>query len=246
MKKLLLISATVLLAASLGAQSSFSLTDVNQASVVSGSTIIYYVDQATSLETHDFDVHNITGNNLTVKVRKAVQSFASAGSVFYFCTDQLCYTPNTNLSGNVTLNAADQFLLVTDFTPNNTPGISIVRYSVFNTANPSDSVYFFIEYHVSPTGIVSNSMVNASIGSPTPNPASFVFNMTYDLGSSYGGGQATIVIYNMLGAVVRTKMLDDAQGTFCMDVAGLENGVYFTSLEVDGKQVSAKRLVVSH
>lgn len=245
MKKLLLVSVPALLAVNLAAQSSFSLTDVNQASVVSGSTIVYYVDQATSLETHDFDVHNTSSNNLTVKVRKSVQSFASAGSVFYFCTDQLCYTPSTNLSGNVTLNAASQFLLVTDFTPDNTTGISIVRYSVFNTANPGDSIYFFIEYHVSPTGI-EDSSVKASIGSPMPNPASFVFNMSYNLGSSYGKGQATIVIYNMLGAIVRTETLDSAEGTFRMDVSTLENGVYFTSLEVDGKQVSAKRLVVSH
>ncbi|MFM2018665.1 MAG: Secretion system C-terminal sorting domain [Bacteroidota bacterium] len=245
MKKLLLVSVPAMLALSLSAQSSFSLTDVNQASVVSGSTIVYYVDQATSLETHDFDVHNVSGNNLTVKVRKAVQSFASAGSVFYFCTDQLCYAPSTNLSGNVTLNASSQFLLVTDFTPDNTTGISIVRYSVFNTANPSDSIYFFIEYHVSPTGIADNN-VKANIGSPMPNPASSVFNLSYNLGSSYGKGQATIVIYSMLGTIVRTETLEAAEGTFRMDVSALESGVYFASLEVDGKQVSAKRLVISH
>jgi hypothetical protein len=245
MKKLLLASVSMLFAAGLSAQS-FSVTHATQGNIVSGSTIVYNVDQATSLETHDFDVHNTSGSNVTCKVRKTVQQFASAGSLFYFCTDQLCYAPSTVLSGNVAVSAGGQFLLVTDFTPDNTTGISIVRYSVFNIANPSDSVFFFIEYHVAPTGIGSYSQVKANIGSPMPNPAAAVFNMNYNLGASYGQGVAKMVMYNMLGEAVRTETLVDAEGTFRMDVSVLDNGVYFTSLEVDGKQLSTKRLVVSH
>jgi hypothetical protein len=245
MKKLLLASVSALFVAGLSAQS-FSVTHATQGGIANGSTIVYYVDQATSLETHDFDVHNTSGSNVTCKVRKAIQQQASPNSLFYFCTDQLCYAPSTVVSGNVTVNSGAQFLLVTDFTPDNTTGVSIVRYSVFNTAVASDSVYFFIEYHVSPTGIGSHSMVKANIGSPMPNPAASVFNMNYNLGTSYGHGVAKMVIYNMLGEAVKTETLVDAEGTFRMDVSILDNGVYFTSLEVDGKQLSTKRLVVSH
>jgi hypothetical protein len=245
MKKLLLASVSALFAAGLSAQS-LSVTHDTQGGIANGSTLVYYVDQATSLETHDFDVHNTSGANITCKVRKAVQSQASANSLFYFCTDQLCYAPSTVVSGNVTVNSGAEFLLVTDFTPDNTPGISVVRYSVWNTANPADSVYFFIEYHVSPTGIAAHQNVKASIGSPMPNPASAVFNMNYNLGSSYGQGNAKMVIYNMLGEAVKTEAISEAEGTFRMDVSTLDNGVYFTSLEVDGKQLSTKRLVVSH
>lgn len=245
MKKLLLASLPMLFVAGLSAQSSFTIQDVNLATVASGSTIVYYVDQATSLESHDFEITNNNPNAVTAKVRKAIQS-QQTGQTFYFCTDQNCYTPTTNLSANVSMNPSTMFQLITDFTPNNATGISIVRYSVFNTSNPSDSAYFFIEYHVSPTGISNHSMVKANIGSPMPNPASSVFNMTYNIGSSYGKGEAKIVVYNMLGAVVKTETLDAAEGTFRMDVTTLENGVYFTSLEVDGKQLSTKRLVVTH
>ncbi len=245
MKKLLLASVTTLFAAGLSAQS-LSITHATQGGIANGSTLVYFVDQATALETHDFDVHNTTGSSVTVKVRKAIQSQASPNSVFYFCTDQLCYTPSTVVSGNVTVNSGGQFLLVTDFTPDNTTGTSIVRYSIFNTANPSDSVYFFIEYHVSPTGIGTHSTVKANIGSPMPNPAASVVNMNYNLGTSYGQGVAKMVIYNMLGEAVRTETLVDAEGTFRMDVSTLGNGVYFTALEVDGKQLSTKRLIVSH
>ncbi len=246
MKKLLLSGATLLAVAGLSAQSSFSVVDANLAAVANGSTIVYYVDQATSLETHDFDVLNNTSNALTAKVRKSVQSQASGGSLFYFCTDQLCYTPTTVLSSNVNMTANGQFLLITDFTPDNTVGISTVRYSVFNTANPSDSVFFFIEYHVSPTGVNNLSQVKASVGQPMPNPASSTFTMNYNLGSSFGKGEAKMVIYNMLGAVVLTENIMDAEGNVRMDISSVENGVYFTSLEVDGKQLSTKRLVVTH
>lgn len=246
MKKLLLASLPMLFAAGVSAQSSFSITDNNQAAVASGSTIVYYVDQATTLETHDFEVHNNNPNLLTAKVRKAIQS-QQTGQTFYFCTDQNCYTPTTNLSANVPTNGGGgQFQLITDFTPYNTTGISVVRYSVFDVNNPSDSAYFFIEYHVSPTGIVSHSNVKANIGSPMPNPASSVFNMTYNLGSSFGTGEAKLVIYNMLGALVKSETLVDADGTIKTDVSTLENGVYFVSLEVNGKQLSTKRIVVTH
>lgn len=245
MKKLLLASLPMLFAAGLSAQSSFTIQDANLATVANGSTIVYYVDQATSIETHDFEVTNNNPNAVTAKVRKIIMTQQS-GQTFYFCTDQNCYTPTTTLSGNVSMNPSSTFQLITDFTPNNMTGVSTVRYSVFNTSNPSDSAFFFIEYHVSPTGINSHSMVKANIGSPMPNPASSVFNMTYNVGSSFGKGEAKIVVYNMLGAVVRTETLDAAEGTFRMDVSTLDNGVYFTSLEVDGKQLSTKRLVVTH
>lgn len=248
MKKLLLASLPILFAVltvNVGAQSSFSITDNNLAAVANGSTIVYYVDQATAIETHDFEVHNNNPNALTAKVRKAIQS-QQTGQTFYFCTDQNCYTPTTNLSANVSMNTAGSFQLITDFTPYNTTGVSLVRYSAFDVNNPSDSVYFFIEYHVSPTGIASHSNVKANIGSPMPNPASSVFNMTYNLGSSFGTGEAKLVIYNMLGAVVKSETLADAEGTIKTDVSTLENGVYFASLEVNGKQISTKRIVVTH
>jgi len=244
MKKLLLASIPVMFGAALSAQS-FSIVDAASNPVANGSTIIYFVDQATSVESHDFQVTNTSPNSITCKVRKAIQT-SQAGQTFYFCTDQNCYTPSTVLSGNVTETPGGNFQLITDFTPASQIGISSVRYSVFNTANASDSVYFTIEYHVSPTGIAAHSMVKANIGSPMPNPAGAVFNMNYNLGTSYGQGTAKLVVYNMLGDVVKTEVLADAEGTFRMDVSTLDNGVYFTSLEVDGKQLSAKRLVVSH
>lgn len=244
MKKLLLASVSVLFVAGASAQS-LSISGAIEGPIANGSTITYNVDQATALETHDFVVNNTTNNALTVKVRKAVQTM-QAGQTFYFCTDQNCYAPNTNLSGNVPMTAGGQFQLITDFTPNNATGTSTVRYSAFNTANPSDSVYFFIQYVVAPTGIQGHSLVKASMSSPMPNPANGSFNLNYNLGSSFGQGTAKMVIYNMLGDIVKTETLSDAEGTCRMDVSTLESGVYFTSLEVDGKQISTKRLVVTH
>lgn len=245
MKKLLLASVPVFFAAALSAQS-FSITSTSLGTITNGSTITYFVAQATSLETHDFEVVNTSGNSLTAKVRKSIQSQASPGSTFYFCTDQNCYTPTTNLSANVNMTPGGQFALITDFTPNNTSGISLVRYSVFNTANPSDSVYFFIEYNVSPTGIQTHAFAKPSLGSPMPNPANQAFTMNYNLGTSFGTGEARLVIYNMLGDIVISSPVNDAEGTLRFEISTLENGVYFTSLEVGGKQLSTKRLVVTH
>jgi len=245
MKKLLLASISVMLVAGVSAQS-FSVNSTVSGSVANGSTIVYTVDQATSIETHDFEVLNTTSSAKTVKVRKTVIVQGDAGRTFYFCTDQNCYPPSVVLSGNVPMTALGQFALITDFTPNNATGSSTVRYTVFDVNNPSDSVFFFLQYDVSPTGINNLSSVKASVGSPMPNPASTVFTMNYNLGNSFGKGEAKMVVYNMLGAVVMTETITDIEGNVRMDVSTLENGVYFTSLEVSGKQVSTKRIVVAH
>jgi hypothetical protein len=245
MKKLLLASVPMFFVAALSAQS-FSVTSTTLGTIANGSTVTYFVDQASGLETHDFDVHNISGGAVTAKVRETVLSQASAGSTFYFCTDQNCYPPNTNISNNVPMQAGEDFLLVTDFTPDNTSGTSVVRYTVFNTANTSDSMYFMIEYVVSPTGIQSHAFAKPSLGAPVPNPANQTFTMNYNLGTSFGTGEARLVIYNMLGDIVMTANVNDAEGTLRFEISALQNGVYFTSLEVAGKQVSTKRLIVSH
>lgn len=245
MKKLLLASVTFAFAAGVSAQS-YTVNSPEFGPISNGSTIVVTVDQTTSIETHDFEVTNGGSMSLTTKVRKTPISQADPGCTFYFCTDQNCYPPTTVLSNQFTMAAASAFNLITDFTPNNALGMSVVRYTIFNTANPSDSTYFFIQYNVSPTGVNNLAAVKASIGSPMPNPASSTFTMNYNLGNSFGKGEAKMVVYNMLGAVVKTENITDASGAVRMDVSTLENGVYFTSLEVAGKQVSTKRLVVTH
>lgn len=245
MKKLLLASISLLFVAGVSAQN-YTVTSPVDGLITNGSTMVYTVDQATAIESHDFVVVNTSSSAKTIKVRKTVIVQGDAGRTFYFCTDLNCYPPFVVLSNNVPMTAQGQFGLITDFTPNAATGSSTVRYTVFDVNNPSDSIYFFLQYDVSPTSVNNLANVKASVSAPMPNPASSTFTVNFNLGSSFGKGEAKMVVYNMLGAVVMNETITDIEGNVRMDVSTLENGVYFTSLEVAGKQVSTKRLVVTH
>ncbi|HET6993115.1 MAG TPA: T9SS type A sorting domain-containing protein, partial [Bacteroidia bacterium] len=137
--------------------------------------------------------------------------------------------------------------LTTDFNPNNVAGVTTVRYTVINQANMNDTAWFMITYNVScsPAGIVSHINEKPSVSNPAPNPASSVFAINYKLGSANPQG-AKMVIYNMLGDRVMETSVEEIEGTVKMDISSLDQGVYFCSLESDGKTLATRRLVVAH
>jgi len=224
---------------------SFSMYDVQSSSNISSGTYLYYnhTDPATFFDFH-VDIHNTTQNTVNVKVRKAVL-YTPAGTTTQFCTDQLCYTPTTTLSpGNTPINGMSMIDLKPQYKPeSNTPATMAVRYSVFNVANPADSVFFIVVYN-GVTGIPQLSNEPVTLSSPAPNPASGSFSMNFQLGSK-SGSSAQIVIYNMLGEKVKETALLETEGNVKIDVSTLQQGVYFCALSIEGKAVITRRVVVT-
>jgi len=69
--------------------------------------------------------------------------------------------------------------------------------------------------------------------------------MNYKMGSA-STTNSKLVIYNMLGDRVMETRVEEVDGTVRMDVSTLDQGIYFCSLESDGKTLATKRLVVTH
>jgi len=246
MKKQLLTLALFAVSAIASAQSSFTITDSNSDDVT-GQTVNYWIPASAS-DSRIFTVTNISESNLVIKVRKTILQYNDPGATAWFCTDQNCYAPTAVLSGPVTMAMnGGHFDLSVDFNPNNVPGVAQVRYSIIDQANPADSATLVIVYNISsgPAGIATVSQEKASISNPAPNPASSVFAMDYKLGSAYNGN-AKLIVYNMLGDKVSEEIISAPEGVVKMDVSALDNGVYFCSLEADGKALATHRLVVSH
>jgi hypothetical protein len=181
---------------------------------------------------------------MNVKVRRTNIQMNDAGSQAYFCTDLNCYSPGQTMSSVVNMPAGGHFDLSLDYSTN-ANGSSHIRYTVINQANTADSATFIVVYNSTPAGISTASIVKPSVSNPMPNPAATSFNLNYKLGSA-SQDNAKMVIYNMLGERVMETAVTEAEGTVKMDVSALNAGVYFCSLESEGKTLATRRLVVSH
>lgn len=75
-----------------------------------------------------------------------------------------------------------------------------------------------------------------------PNPASSHATIDYDI--MVPDTHAKVVIYNLLGNKVTEIPLEKEETNTKVSIDPLENGIYFYSLHVNGKQVAAKKMVV--
>ena len=76
-----------------------------------------------------------------------------------------------------------------------------------------------------------------------PNPASNYLFIEYDI---IFVKEAKLQIYNSIGAVVYTKSLEEKQDNFKISVSDYKNGLYFCSLQIDGKPLNTRKILINH
>ena len=163
------------------------------------------------------------------------------GSVNLFCIGDGCYDGNASttplvLEPGASSNAGSFHLL---YNPGGTEGTTKVRYNFYTS---SYSVPLIINFIYGNTGIEETDF---SVNNLTayPNPATSSVNVSYDL-SGFRAGSACLVITNLVGSKVAVHSLNGTSGKVSMDVSNLDAGIYFYSIEADGKIVSTKKLIV--
>ena len=77
-----------------------------------------------------------------------------------------------------------------------------------------------------------------------PNPYTNTTIINYDFSGIKEFSKANIVVFDMMGKVVKTIDLKGNQGNVTMDRAKMSAGVYFYSLMVDGSRLKTEKLVV--
>lgn len=75
-----------------------------------------------------------------------------------------------------------------------------------------------------------------------PNPATNG-HITFKVEGLHGFDEATLVIRNILGATIKTCTVNSTSPTQ-MNIAELPNGLYFYTIEQNGKQIVTKRFMV--
>ena len=76
-----------------------------------------------------------------------------------------------------------------------------------------------------------------------PNPVNDYLFIDYDI---LFVKEAKLKIYNSIGAVIYSKILEEKQDNFKIPVSEYKNGLYFCSLQIDGKLLKTRKILINH
>lgn len=187
-------------------------------------------------------VTNNTANSIQLVVKKVEQGVVS-GSLNTFCWG-LCYPPDIFVSPPMALpgNFTDSINFSGHYSPLGFSGVSRIRYVFFDEANPSDSVCVNVSYGAFPVG-VPEPVAKTALGNAYPNPANTTVSFSYSVNT---GETGSIIIRNVLGSKVKEISLVNPEGKIAVTVSDLPEGIYFYSLNLDGKALFTRKLVIKH
>ena len=185
-------------------------------------------------------LRNLTSEELNVLVEKEVLEDLE-GTMNFFCWG-MCFGPDVMVSLQPVAVAANS--LNTDDLSFHTLfnedvfGKVLVKYSAYDERHPEERVTINVLFHKSGVGVAENPRPMI-MSKAFPNPASSVvhFNYSFD-------GKLTAVVYNLLGQEVMRQNLNANDGQMNISVAGLQDGIYFCTMMVDGRAFTTQKFVV--
>jgi hypothetical protein len=199
-------------------------------------------DVNNDLESHVI-LRNISGSTKRVLVKSEALDLV-AGSSIFFCWDQ-CYSSAVTVSPTY-IEVADGGTIENFHgyvRPYGFAGISVVRFTFYTVNAPEDSVQLISYFEASPVGIKDIKVNEVSVEA-YPNPADDKLNITYT--RTGFSGQATIELFNMLGAKVYTVNVNGMEGSLSIPTSDLKAGLYFYSIREEGKNSRPQRLTIKH
>lgn len=248
MKKLILIASTLFLGSiQMVAQSSLTVTDVNNgmASVADNSIISYTTASADHITT-EIDAKNISASTKYYKLRR-FDDILNSGASAYFCVGGAnCYGPTTytspltvTLTPNQTLSSQNLSLLL-DLEEGTTPGYSSIRYQIYNINDANDVFTFTLKYNEAASSVKEVTSLFSSVSSVYPNPA--VGKAHINVVSNEALDNVTLSITNSLGSIVSTKSIDLSVGknTVAIDSENLSSGIYFATISSNKTKIVKK------
>lgn len=129
------------------------------------------------------------------------------------------------------------------YKPNNIEGCSLFRFVWFDVANEDDSVWVDIRFCAAGTvGVKEVSSVPSLSVFPNPSTGQDV-QLTMDLAGNNQG--VSLTIYSMLGERIRNVAVRGSEPRILLAAGTLPAGVYFATLERNGKAIATQRLVIA-
>jgi hypothetical protein len=251
MKKLILIASTLFITSSLlTAQSSVIVNDFSNGQVsIANNSILSLTTLSGDHLTTEINVKN-TSNTTKVYKLKRTDEILNPGASAYFCVGGgNCYTPATTIAPlSVTLTAngtsgddlySQSLMYLLDLEEATNPGISHIKYEIYDVNNPSD-LFTFTIYYNDAVSVKENSQLFASISNVYPNPS--INSANINLVSAEFLDNATLSITNSLGAIVSSKKIDLVAGknTVTINSEFLVSGIYFVTISSNKNKIVKK------
>ncbi|MDR1112173.1 MAG: T9SS type A sorting domain-containing protein [Bacteroidales bacterium] len=190
-----------------------------------------------------FVMHNTTSDTINLRAAKEAIDLVSGATVsicMMVCADPEVDTTDPDniypLGGGVT-SSADVFTL--HYSPNEHPGNSTIRVTLFNADDMSDNVIFYVIYGTK-VGIATTKTTDNNI-TAYPNPATDKVTIKYSLNKN---APARLVLKNLMGQTLYTVPLSAGSDKVSIDVSQYASGIYFYSLLIGERVISTKKLLV--
>lgn len=243
MKKIILSLLSSVVIFTMAFSQSFELYHDNQVFPSGGSFTVADVPSASLMLGH-MSIKNVSSTAKLVMAKKE-EIQVVPGSMNTFCwvvcwANTIFVSPmGITLEPGVTNNEFSG-----DYMPLNNAGVTIMRYTFFDDANPSDSAHFYIHFNAGTVGVndLAGNGKN-TFSAAYPNPARSQVSIDYALNPE--SRNAKISIHNLLGSVVKEARLNDLSGKLTLDVSDLNEGFYFYSIIINNEVLETKRLVIS-
>lgn len=159
----------------------------------------------------------------------------------------------------VPLTDTTEWILVRDTFISRLGGERYLSLGNFHTDGESDTLLCntdaqlgstFSYYYIDDVSVIALDSVPSGVGeadsdsnefSVYPNPNNGRMTVNYDIGE---GETATIVIYNMVGALMFERTLTSSGNLMEIDVTNINSGVYLLNVEVNGEKRHTERLSI--
>ncbi len=247
-------SLVLALGLSATAQNTFRLENFDDnAKVISPNSAIYVTAQADPTHSINIDIINTSNSTQSYHVKRydiVLNASSTETAAAFFCFAGGCFTPFLLESPDpLTLSAGarssevpgDFQMLLAEIDEIDPAGFSHVKYTVYNEANPQDSIQFSIRYNDPFAGLGGNHLYKNGF-SIAPNPAQRYASAFVNLSRNE---DCSINIYNSLGARVGGNDLPLSAGvnTVPLNIESLTKGLYFVTIKA-GDYNSMRRLII--
>lgn len=243
------LPALFLFSAAANGQELLSLTDYD-GNTVNGTLIVHVGSAESSVEEVGVHAVLLDGGQREVNVRR-YELDVQATTQNYFCWG-ICYGPQ-DAGALPVWNAMPEHSLqlqedveVNNFKAYHVPmgleGSSTYRYVFYDVSVPTDSVWVDIEFQSLPVGI--EELAASATLAVFPNPSKGA-DVQFDLEATGLVGASDLVIHNAVGQRIRTTTVRMGQPVARLSTEGMAPGLYFASVEHQGRTLVTRRFVVS-
>jgi len=192
-------------------------------------------------------LHNHTNEVVSFRVSKTIieseeghDIYFKYGGVEYSVDDVSSEASGVSIAADETLQGDNGFYAMLN--PNGVDGnemLTKVRYKFFNRMSGNDADFVTLVYN--PSGVGFSELENYQISEPYPNPASEYVYIDHNIQNDV---QAEIKLYNSAGQLILIHPIAKNSSKSILRTSILQYGVYFVSIEIDGKPIGTEKLMI--